>query len=235
MAKIRPPGTRAPRPGQAEKARGTATATPPQGPQPTPQPAENAPPPPRIDAAAQESAPDVPRSVIAPPRPKGGRPPILTSTPETLAIVQNLGSIRATTKEAAAVLGVTEPTFLKFKEDNEEVGEAWERGHELGKVSQRRSLLALAAKNGMVAIFMAMNQLGMKDLRQQWAWQGQGKENGKAVGDRRVVVVKGGLPSEEAAPGVQLGEPVVVPDSPSDQTATSESVAPPPASEEDAP
>jgi hypothetical protein len=145
-------------------------------------------------------APTVAGYSIPPPRPQGGRPPKLHPDDATLQLIRNLGSIRATTKEVAAVLGVTEKTFIDFKSKHDSVEEAYLSGHELGKVSQRRDMLALAKKNGMVAIFMAMNQLGMKDLRQQWAWQGQGEgANGKGngAGDRRVVVIKGGLPEDE--------------------------------------
>ena len=65
----------------------------------------------------------------------GGRPPQLTADEKTLKLVQGLGTIRATTKECAAVLSVTEPTFLKFLKDHPQAQEAFEIGKGQGKVS----------------------------------------------------------------------------------------------------
>lgn len=151
----------------------------------------------------QAAPPPAFEAVLPPPRPKGGRPPSLVPDARTLQIVRGLGSIRATTKESAAVLGVSEPTFITFKKTHEEVAEAYEHGAEIGKVSQRRDLIQLARRNGNVAIFLAMNQLGMKDLRARWSALGLGAQGGKgggAAGDRRVIKIVGGLPDDDLGP-----------------------------------
>jgi hypothetical protein len=52
------------------------------------------------------------RSVTIAAAPKVGRPPKLQADEETLRKLENLGKIRCTTKEAAAVLDVSEPTSI---------------------------------------------------------------------------------------------------------------------------
>lgn len=79
--------------------------------------------------------------------------------------LQKLGVIRCTTKECAAFLGIVETTLFALFERYPQTKDAYESGKELGKISQRRDLLALGKTNGAVAIFNAMNELGMKDKR----------------------------------------------------------------------
>jgi hypothetical protein len=134
---------------------------------------------------------------------KGGRPRKLEMDAKTLALVRSLGGIQCTTKEAAAVLGVDEDTFNKFRADEPEAQRAWVEGTENGKASLRRNQIKLAEKNATMAIFLGMQYLGQKDLRQQWAWGGAGA-NGRE-GDKRVVVIKGGLPDDE--PAASAGPP----------------------------
>jgi hypothetical protein len=94
---------------------------------------------------------------------KGGRPRILQPDEATLKTVKGLGHLQATTKECAAFLGVSEPTFLKFKADFPEVAEALEEGNGTGRVSLRRMQFRLAAKNAAMGIFLGKNYLGQTD------------------------------------------------------------------------
>ncbi|WP_378619579.1 hypothetical protein [Nitratireductor sp. GCM10026969] len=69
---------------------------------------------------------------------KGGRPPALQPDKRTLATIRGLGRIQATTRECAAVLGVSHPTFLAFIQRHPEAADILEQGKELGKRSLRR-------------------------------------------------------------------------------------------------
>ncbi|MBG6156258.1 hypothetical protein IWQ52_002303 [Labrenzia sp. EL_159] len=71
-------------------------------------------------------------------RKKGGRPPALKADEKTLKQIRGLGQIQATTKECAAVLGVSEPTFLKFKNSNPKVADALEQGKYSGSSTAKR-------------------------------------------------------------------------------------------------
>lgn len=95
---------------------------------------------------------------------KGGRPRKLKADEETLKLVHGLGQIQATTKECAAFLEVSEPTFLKFRDENPSVRRAIEEGVGTGLVSLRRTQFRLAQTNAAMAIFLGKNYLGQKDL-----------------------------------------------------------------------
>jgi len=133
------------------------------------------------------------------PRNPGGRPAALVLDDATLQTIEHLGMIWATTVECAAWLNVTEPTFINFKKRHPEAEEAYKRGWELGKSSLRRTQLRLAQKNAVMAIFLGMQHLGQKDLRQQWA-HASANEAGRGE-DKRVVIIKGGLPDEGPGEG----------------------------------
>lgn len=93
-----------------------------------------------------------------------GRPPKLQPDDETLKKLENLGKIQCTTKEAAAVLDVSEPTFIEFIKRYEKARDVFEKGKENGKASLRRMQLK-AAENGNVTmlIWLGKQLLGQKD------------------------------------------------------------------------
>jgi hypothetical protein len=86
----------------------------------------------------------------------------------TLKQVESLGKIQCTTKEAAAVLGVTEKTFIEFLQRSEKARETFEFGKENGKASLRRAQLKLAMEgNPTMLIWLGKNLLGQKDMTQR--------------------------------------------------------------------
>lgn len=94
---------------------------------------------------------------------KVGRPQALEPDKRTLATVRGLGRIQATTRECAAVLGVSHPTFLAFMERYPEVADVLHQGKELGKRSLRRTQFELAKSNAGMAIFLGKNYLDQTD------------------------------------------------------------------------
>lgn len=95
---------------------------------------------------------------------KSGPKPKLQPTEETLKTVKGLGLIQATSKECAAVLGVTEPTWIKFKADNPEVEEALRHGQGEGLTSLRRQQFQTAMKgNPTMLIWLGKQYLGQTD------------------------------------------------------------------------
>lgn len=80
-------------------------------------------------------------------------------------LLRNLGSIHATTRETAAILGISEPTLFAFFDREPEAREIFDGGKEIGKVSLRRKQMNLAEKNASMAIFLGMNYLGQHDMR----------------------------------------------------------------------
>ncbi|WP_395175061.1 hypothetical protein [Roseibium alexandrii] len=98
---------------------------------------------------------------------KGGRPPALEANQKTLKQIKGLGQIQATTKECAAVLGVSEPTFIKFKKDNPEAAEVFDLGKEQGKASLRRMQFSAAEKgNATMLIWLGKQLLGQSDRQE---------------------------------------------------------------------
>lgn len=98
-----------------------------------------------------------------PERNKGGRPYALTLDEKIIDQIRTLASIQCTTKEASAVLGVSEKTFLKFKAEHPEVAEVWAAGPAAGRASLRRHQFALAQRYPAMAIFLGKNLLGQRD------------------------------------------------------------------------
>lgn len=96
-------------------------------------------------------------------RKKMGRPPSLTTDAKTMKTIEGLGKIQATTRECAAVLGVSHQTFITFMNAHPEVGAVLEKGKEEGKTSLRRTQFALAKKNAAMAIFLGKNYLDQTD------------------------------------------------------------------------
>lgn len=97
---------------------------------------------------------------------RGGRPPKLTPDAQTLKHLAGLGAIMCTTKESAAALDVSEPTFIKFLADHPEAREAFENGKGKGRVSLRRTQFRLAEKHAGMAIFLGKNFLGQTDKQE---------------------------------------------------------------------
>lgn len=98
---------------------------------------------------------------------KGGRPNALTPDAATLKIVHGLGKIQATTKECAAVLGVSEPTYLKFKSDHQSVADAYRDGAGQGLESlRRRQFKAAMDGNPTMLVWLGKQYLGQTDKQQ---------------------------------------------------------------------
>lgn len=97
---------------------------------------------------------------------KGGRPQAISPDAKTIKIVHGLGEIQATTRECAAVLGVSHQTFIATMQRHPEIAEALERGKENGKVSLRRKQWRLADKNAGMAIFLGKNILDQTDKQE---------------------------------------------------------------------
>lgn len=94
---------------------------------------------------------------------KAGRPQAIEPDAKTLKTITGLGKIQATTRECAAVLGVSHQTFIATMQRHPQIGEALELGKEQGKVSLRRTQFALAQKNAGMAIFLGKNILDQTD------------------------------------------------------------------------
>lgn len=94
---------------------------------------------------------------------KGGRPQAIGPDAKTLKLIAGLGKIQATTRECAAVMGVSHQTFLATLQRHPEIAEALEQGKENGKVSLRRTQFRLAEKNAGMAIFLGKNILDQTD------------------------------------------------------------------------
>jgi hypothetical protein len=97
----------------------------------------------------------------------GGRPRKLLSDEKTLNIVKGLGQIQATGPEIAAVLGVTEPTWIKFKKEFPEVEDALRDGQGSGRASlRRRQFKAADDGNPTMLIWLGKQYLGQADKQE---------------------------------------------------------------------
>ena len=97
---------------------------------------------------------------------KMGRPKGTTKiqpTDATMSSLRGLGQIQATTKECAAFFSVTEPTFIKFLNDNPEGREALEEGKGKGRISLRRHQWRMAENSATMAIWLGKNHIGQTD------------------------------------------------------------------------
>lgn len=138
------------------------------------------------------------------PKNRGGRPPKLQADQGTLKNLGGLGAIQATTRECAAFLDVSEPTFIKFLSDRPEAREAYEHGKQRGLTSLRRSQFRLAEKNAAMAIFLGKNYLGQSDKQDH---QHSGPDGGpiqfanltEAEIDARLAALTGGAEPPSAA------------------------------------
>ena len=100
-------------------------------------------------------------------RPGAGRPKEifkLNADEKTLQTVEGLGKIQATTKEAAAVLGVSEVTFIDFMKRDKKARETFEYAKESGKTSLRRAQFKTALEgNATMLIWLGKQMLDQKD------------------------------------------------------------------------
>jgi hypothetical protein len=95
---------------------------------------------------------------------KAGRPPALEPDEKTVTTVKGLGRIQATTKECAAVLGVTEKTFIEFRKRHPEIQSAYEEGVGAGRASlRRRQFKAAEAGNATMLVWLGKQYLGQTD------------------------------------------------------------------------
>jgi hypothetical protein len=98
-------------------------------------------------------------------RPKGTFK--LEADAETLTLVEMLGKIQATNREAGAKLGVTEETFVEFLRRESKASEAFEFAKEVGRASLRSAQFKAAlAGNPTMLIWMGKQLLGQKDKQE---------------------------------------------------------------------
>lgn len=98
---------------------------------------------------------------------KGGRPRALEPDTKTLAIIRGLGRIQATTRECAAVLGVSHQTFMAFSQRHPVVGEILDQGKQLGTQSlRRRQFKAAESGNPTMLVWLGKQYLGQADKQE---------------------------------------------------------------------
>jgi hypothetical protein len=96
-----------------------------------------------------------------------GRPRKLQPDEKTLVLVKGLGNIQATGPECAAVLGLTEPTWIKFKKGFPEVEAALRDGQGEGRASlRRRQFKAANDGNPTMLIWLGKQYLGQADKQE---------------------------------------------------------------------
>jgi hypothetical protein len=101
------------------------------------------------------------------PKNKRGRPPALQPDEETMRTLKACGQIHCTTKETAAVLGVSEPTLIAFFKRHEKARETFENGKANGRASLRRMQFR-SAENGNTSmlIWLGKQHLGQSEKHQ---------------------------------------------------------------------
>lgn len=98
--------------------------------------------------------------------PPGPVPKLQVADAKTMQTLKGLGQIQATTKETAAVLGITESGLFDWFKREPASREAWLAAKEEGKASLRRTQMQLATKNAAMAIFLGKNLLGQSDKQE---------------------------------------------------------------------
>lgn len=96
-------------------------------------------------------------------RDRVGRPNKLEPDEATLTMLTQLAQIQCTMLEAAAVLGVSGPTFHKFLNDHEKAKDAWLLGKENGKASLRRMQWKTAQTSATMQIWLGKQYLEQRD------------------------------------------------------------------------
>jgi hypothetical protein len=97
---------------------------------------------------------------------KMGRPLKIVGDEKTLQTLAGLAKIQCTTKEAAAVLGISEPTFIDFLKRTENAREVWEANKHVGRASLRRTQFKLAETNVAMSIWLGKQYLEQNDKAQ---------------------------------------------------------------------
>jgi len=98
-----------------------------------------------------------------PVRKKIGRPLSLVEDEKTISTLAGLSRIQCTTKEACAVLNVSEPTFFEFLKRSKKARETWDNGRESGRASLRRNQFRMAENNPTMAIWLGKQYLEQRD------------------------------------------------------------------------
>ena len=104
------------------------------------------------------------------------RPLAMADREQAKKILGGLGSIQASWKEAAAVLGLSEASLTRMFHRWPDVKDAFDSAKEAGKVGLRRTQFDLSKRNATMAIFLGMNYLGQKDYRNS-AFSGEVKHS----------------------------------------------------------
>ena len=112
--------------------------------------------------AANRKPRKAPAKKVAPKKGRG-RPKKLQPDEKTIKQVETLSGISCTKADAAAVLGVTEKTFIVFLQQHEKAAEAWEQGKGLGRVSLRRMQWETAKRSVTMQIWLGKQMLGQTD------------------------------------------------------------------------
>lgn len=98
------------------------------------------------------------------PKAKIGRPPKIVDDERTLQTLAGLARIQCTTKEGAAVLGVSEPTFIDFLKRSAKARETWDNNQQSGRASLRRMQFKTAESgNATMQIWLGKQFLGQRD------------------------------------------------------------------------
>lgn len=97
------------------------------------------------------------------PQKHKGRPYALVEDDKTINTLTGLGRIQCTTKEAAAVLNVSEPTFFAFLKRSKKAREAWDHAKQNGLASLRRNQFKMAENNATMAIWLGKQYLHQTD------------------------------------------------------------------------
>jgi hypothetical protein len=96
---------------------------------------------------------------------KSGRKFAIADAESAKRVLGGLGAIMATWKECAAVLQISEATMHRLFLRWPDVKDAYDSGKCGGLVGLRRSQFKLADRNATMGIFLGMNYLGQKDMR----------------------------------------------------------------------
>lgn len=92
-----------------------------------------------------------------------GRPPKLTDSEATLALIRKLASAQMTKIMAAAVLQVHRETFAKFLDTHKKAADAWDEGLEAGKANLLLKQWAAADRSITMQIWLGKQYLGQAD------------------------------------------------------------------------
>lgn len=95
-----------------------------------------------------------------------GRKQVIMPDDKAIKTIHGLGVIQATTREVAAVLGVSHQTLMNTFKKFPELREQFENGKEMGKSSLRRCQFNLAKRNATMAIWLGKQYLEQTDKQE---------------------------------------------------------------------